>query len=140
MVCQLSFYCQKSKNGQIWDFFQKNRLKFSTTIFFLNGNFLVYDINPFHMRCKISLHRNAEIASKHAIFRKLCLKFVKNKVLESSASFSCRGCQALSPDMRIIIQLLIMEEWAFLLVLKIDGQAVGPTLFWNFLVVLIPMV
>ena len=38
-------------------FDQKFGLKFSTIIFFKNDNLLVYDINPFHLICKIKFNR-----------------------------------------------------------------------------------
>ena len=53
-------------------------------------------------------------------FSKICSKIFENYFFENIASFSCRGCQTLSSDRRIIILLLIMkEQQAFLCKYKI---------------------
>ena len=46
---------------------------------------------------------------KYVISQKFDLRFFLN-IFENIASFSRRGCQTLSPDMRIIILLLIRKE------------------------------
>ena len=47
-------------------------------------------------------------------FSKIQSKIFEKYFFENIASFSCRGCQTLSSDMRIIFLLSIMkEEWAF---------------------------
>ena len=47
-------------------------------------------------------------------FSKIRSKIFEKYFFENIASFSCRGCQTLLPDMRIIFLLSIMkEEWAF---------------------------
>ena len=43
-------------------------------------------------------------------FSKIRSKIFENYFSENIASFSCRGCQTLSSDMRIIILLFIMKE------------------------------
>ena len=43
-------------------------------------------------------------------FRKFDLKFLKNIFFETISSFSCRGWQALSPDMQNIFLPSIMKE------------------------------
>ena len=43
-------------------------------------------------------------------FSKIRSKILENFFFENIASFSCRGCQPLSPDMRIIFLLSIMKE------------------------------
>ena len=59
---------------------------------------------------------NTQVLSMNVIFFLNSVENWKNiYFLENIASFSCRGCQALSSDMRITILLLIMwEEQAFL--------------------------
>ena len=48
---------------------------------------------------------------KYKIFRKFALNLKKKFFFfENIASFSCRGCQTLSPDMRIIFLPSIMKE------------------------------
>ena len=44
------------------------------------------------------------------IFSKIRSKIVEKYFFENIASFSCRGCQTLSPDMRIVFLLSIMKE------------------------------
>ena len=61
-------------------------------------------------------------------FSKICCKLFEKYFFENIASFSCRGCQTLSPDMRIIFLLSIMEEQA-IFVSVTNGQTDGPTLF-----------
>ena len=41
---------------------------------------------------------------------KICSKIFEKYFFENIASFSSRGCQSFSPDMRIIFLLSIMEE------------------------------
>ena len=56
-------------------------------------------------------------------FSKIRSKFFEKYFFENIASFSCRGCQTLSSDMRIIFLLSIKkEEWAFLLALQTDRR------------------
>ena len=43
-------------------------------------------------------------------FSKIQAKIFEEKNCENIASFSCKECQTLSSDMRIIIQLFIMKE------------------------------
>ena len=52
-----------------------------------------------------------------------------DKCFENSDSFPFRECQALSHVMRIIILLLIMEQYSCLLALQTDGQTDEPALF-----------
>ena len=53
------------------------------------------------------------------IFSKILSKIFEKYFFENIISFSCRGCQALSSDMRIVILLLIMkEEQAFLMQIR----------------------
>ena len=69
-----------------------------------------------------STANNTEVVSKNVIFRKFRLQ-LKNIFLENIASFSCRGCQTLSSDMRIIILLLIMKkEQAFFVQMQIFSK------------------
>ena len=44
------------------------------------------------------------------IFSKIRSKIFGKYFFENIASFSCRGCQTLSPDMRIIFLVSIVEE------------------------------
>ena len=46
-------------------------------------------------------------------FSKIPSKIVEKYFFENIALFSCRGCQTLLPDMRIIFLLSIMKEYAF---------------------------
>ena len=43
-------------------------------------------------------------------FSKIRSKIFEKYFFENIASFSCRGCQTLSPDMRIIFLLSIMKD------------------------------
>ena len=43
-------------------------------------------------------------------FSKIRSKIFEKYSFENIVSFSCRGCQTLSPDMRIIFLLSIMKE------------------------------
>ena len=78
------------------------------------------------------------------IFLKIRSKIFEKYFFENIASFSCRGCQTLSPDMRIIFLLSIMkEEWAFFVSVtngqtdrRTDGRMDGPTLFLNLLAII----
>ena len=70
---------------------------------------------------------------------KIRSKFFEKYFFENIASFSYRECQPLSPDMRIIFLLSIMEEQVFFCCVT-NGQTDGPTLFLNLLIILIPMV
>ena len=45
-------------------------------------------------------------------FSKIQSKIFENYFSENIASFSCRGCQTFSSDIRIIFLLSIMKEWA----------------------------
>ena len=42
-------------------------------------------------------------------------------------SFSCRGRQALAPEMRTMVLLSIMKKLEFLVALQTGGQTNGPT-------------
>ena len=57
-------------------------------------------------------------------FSKICSKIFEKYFFENIVSFSCRECQTLSPDMRIIFLLSIMKEKQafFLLALQTDGR------------------
>ena len=60
-------------------------------------------------------------------FSKIRSKIFEKYFVENTASFSCRGCQTLSSDMRIIFLLSIMkEEWAFFVSVT-NGQTDGRT-------------
>ena len=60
-------------------------------------------------------------------FSKNRFKIFENYFSKNIASFSCRGCQTLSSDMRIIFLLSIMkEEWAFFVSVT-NGQTDGRT-------------
>ena len=43
-------------------------------------------------------------------FLKIRSKIFEKNFFETIASFSCRGCQPFSPDMRIFILLFIMKD------------------------------
>ena len=62
-------------------------------------------------------------------FSKIRCKIFENYFSENIASFSCRGCQTLSSDMRIIFLLSIMNEECVFFVSVTNGQTDGPTLF-----------
>ena len=77
-------------------------------------------------------------------FSKIRSKIFEKYFFENNASFSFRGCQTLSPDMRVIFLLSIMKEESAFFVSVTNGltdrQTDGNTLFLNLLVILIPMV
>ena len=50
---------------------------------------------------------NAEVVNKNTNFRKVGLKIL-NYFFKNLASFSCKRCEALSPDMQIIILLWLI--------------------------------
>ena len=62
-------------------------------------------------------------------FLKIRSKIFEKYFFENIASFSYRGCQTLSPDMRIIFLLSIMKEEQVFFVSVTNGQTDGPKLF-----------
>ena len=122
-LCHANYHFTVNNEGISKNYFFKNWVQTVQNFFFGNDNCLVQDINHFQLIYKISFYRQQRRSSKQECnFSKIRLNFFEKCIFENMASFSCRGCQALLYDNRIILLLIKKEEQAFFLALETDGH------------------